>query len=65
MDWSPWGMEPHGLADDVGHLVVLAVVDLEEGVEDAALNGFQAVVDFRNRPVLDDVGGVFEEVAVV
>ena len=58
-------MEPHGLADDVGHLVVLAVVDLEEGMQDAALNGLQAVVDLRNRPVLDDVGGVFEEVVVV
>ena len=59
------GMELHRLADDVGHLVVLAVVDLEERVEDAALDGLQAVVDFGNRPVLDDVGGVFEEVAVV
>ena len=59
------GMEPHGLADDVGHLVVLSVVDLEEGMQDAALDGLQAVVDLRNRPVLDYVGGVFEEVAVV
>ena len=45
------GMELHGLADDVGDLVVLAVIDLEEGVENAALNGLQSVVDFRNSPV--------------
>ena len=59
------GMELHRLADDVGDLVILAVIDLEEGVENAALNGLQSVVDFRNSPVFYDVGGVFEEVPVV
>ena len=58
-------MELHRLADDVGDLVVLAVIDLEEGMENAALNGLQSVVDFRNSPVFYDVGGVFEEVPVV
>ena len=45
------GMELHRLADHVGDLVILAVIDLEEGVENAALNGLQSVVDFRNSPV--------------
>ena len=55
----------HGLSYDIGDLVELAVVDLVQRVEDAALDGFEPVVDVRNRPVPDGVGSVFEEVVVV
>jgi hypothetical protein len=54
----------HAGAHDVGDLVELAVVHLEKGVEDAPLHGLQAVSDVGDRPVLDDIGGVVEEVVV-
>lgn len=37
----------HGIAHDVGHLVVAPVLHLAHGVDDAALNGFETVVDLR------------------
>ena len=55
----------HGLADYIGDLVEFAVVDLVQRVEDAALDGFEPVVDVRNCTVPDGVGGVFEKVVVV
>ena len=55
----------HGLSYYVGDLVEFAVVDFVQCVEDAALDGFEPVVDVRNRTVPDGVGGVFEEVVVV
>ena len=58
------GVVVHGVADDVGGLVGPAVVDAVEHPEDAALDGFEAVVHVGDGPVLDDVGGVVEEVAV-
>ena len=51
-------------ADHVRDLVERAVVHLVERPQDTALDGFQAVVDVRDGAVLDDVGGVLDEVAV-
>jgi hypothetical protein len=45
--------------------VEAAVVHVPEGVEDAALDGLQAVVDVRDGAVEDDVGGVVEEPVAV
>ena len=42
----------------------LPVVHLEEGMQDAALHGLESVVDLRNRPVLDEIGGVLQVVVV-
>ena len=55
----------HRGADDVGDLVKAAVVHVPERVEDAALDGFQAVVDVRDGTVEDDVAGVVEKPVAV
>ena len=59
------GVVAHGGADDVGDFVEASVVHFVEGVEDAALDGFEAVVDVGNGAVEDDVAGVVEEPGVV
>ena len=56
------GVQLHGLADDVGHLVELAVVHLVQGVEDAPLHRLAAVPQVGDGPVDDDVARVLEEV---
>ena len=45
----------HGLAHDVGHLGVAAVVHLGHGVQHAALNRFETVNDVRHGAVQDGV----------
>jgi len=45
------GVELHGVADDVGDLVELAVIHLRQGGEDPALNGFQAVASIKFWPI--------------
>ena len=51
----------HGVADDVGDLVIAAVFELAHGVEDAALDGLEPVVGMGDGPFEDDVAGVVEE----
>ena len=58
------GVVLHAGADDVGHLVELSVVGLEEGVEDPPLHGLEPVLDVGYRAVLDHVGRVVEEILV-
>jgi hypothetical protein len=48
----------------IGDLVELAVVHLEKGMEDAALHGLEAILKIGYGAVLDDIGGVIEEVVV-
>ena len=55
----------HGLPDDVGDFVELAIVHFDEGMEDTALNRFEAVVHMRNGAILDYVGRVFDEVGLI
>ena len=54
-------VELHRGADDVGDLVEATVVHVPKGMEHAALDGLQSVVDMRNRAVENDVAGVVEE----
>ena len=61
----PVRVVPHGLAHHVGYLVELAVVHFEEGVQDAALDRFQTIIDVGDGPVLDHVRGVLDEVVLV
>jgi hypothetical protein len=56
------GVELHGFADHVRHLVVAAVVHLEEGVEKPPLDRLQAVAQLRDRAVQDEVARVLQEV---
>jgi hypothetical protein len=51
----------HRLSDDVSDLVEAAVVHALHGVEDAALDGFQAVIQVGDGALEDDVAGVVEE----
>ncbi len=59
------GMVLHGLAHDVGHLVVAAVVDRLHGVEDAPLHGLQAILDMGHGALQDHVGGVIQKPVLV
>ena len=54
----------HGVADDAGDLGEAAIVLLPHGVEDAALNGLEAVLDGGEGTVADGIGGELEEVVV-
>jgi len=56
------GMELHGLAHHIGHLVETAVVHVEQGLEDAALHRLQPVVDIGNGPLSDDIGGILKKI---
>jgi len=56
-------VELHRLADHVGHLVVAAVVHLEERVQQAALHRLEAVAEVGDGAVEDGVAGVVDEVA--
>ena len=51
----------HRLADDVRHLGVPAVVHLVHRVQDAALDGLQAVHDVRDGALEDHVGRIVQE----
>lgn len=59
------GVVFHGVADDVGDLVVAAVFEFVHGMEDAALNGFEAVIDVGDGAFEDDVGSVIEKPVAV
>ena len=59
------GVVLHGLPDDVGDLVVTAVVDALHGVEDTPLHGLQTVLDMGHGALEDDVRGVVEEPVLV
>ncbi len=61
----PVGMVLHGVAHHVGHLVETSVVGFLEGVEDAALDGFESVIDVRDRALEDDIGSVIQEPVAV
>ena len=55
------GMELHGAAHYVGHLVVSAVVQLLHRVEYAALHGFEPVGAVRHRTFQDYIGGIVQK----
>ena len=40
-------MELHGVSYDVRHFVVSSVIHTLHGVQDAALHGFQTILDMR------------------
>jgi hypothetical protein len=45
----------HGKANDVGYLVETPVIHAEHGVQNAALHGFQPVVNVRHCPFKNHV----------
>ena len=50
----------HGVAHDVGHLVVPPVLQLVHGVQDTALHRFQSVVNIRKSTVQNDIRSVVQ-----
>ena len=54
-------MELHRVAHDVRHLIISAVVHTLHRVKDAALHGFQAVLQMGHGAVEDAVAGIIEE----
>ena len=58
------GVKLHGIADDIGDLYKLPVIIFIQRMKDPALNRLQPVLDIRNGPVADDIGGIGQEVVV-
>ncbi len=55
-------MEAHRPSHRVGDLVEFAVIHLKESMDDSSLNRFEAIHQIGNRPFLDHVGGILQEV---
>ena len=58
-------MELHGVAHDVGHLIISSVVHPLHGVEDATLYGLEAVADMWHGTIQDGVRGVVQKPGLV
>ncbi len=59
------GVELHGVAHDVRHLVVASVVHALHRVQDAPLYGFQSILDVWHGTFQDHVGGIVQKPALV
>ena len=59
------GVELHGVAHDVGHLVVASVFHAAHGVQDASLHGFQSVHDVGHGAFQNDVRGIVQKPVLV
>ena len=59
------GVELHGVADDVCHLVVTSVVHPLHRVKDAALNGLEAVGQMRHSALQNYIRGIVQEPILV
>ena len=57
-------MELHGLANDISDLVKAAILHIEQGLEDAALDRFQTIFNGGNGALPDDIGGVFKKIFI-
>ena len=55
------GMIAHGVTDHIGRFIIAPVLQFVQGMQDAPLDGFEAIVHFRHSPVKDDVTGIFEK----
>ena len=55
----------HRLADNVGYLVVLAVVHCFHRMQDTALNGLQAVLYRRNGSLKNDIRSIVQKPVLV
>ena len=59
------GMVFHRLTYDVGHFVEAPILHLTHGVHEAALNGFQAIIQARNSALQNDITRVVQEVLAI
>ena len=55
----------HGLAHNVGHLVELAVVHGDKGMEYTPLHRLEAVHQIRDCAVADYIGGILQEIIFI
>ena len=58
-------MELHGVAHDVGHLVVSPVVHALHRVQYSALHGFQSVLDMRHGTFENHIRGVVQKPVLI
>ena len=58
-------MELHGVAHDVGHLIISPVVHALHRVKYTPLDGFQSVFDVGNGALQDDIRSVVEEPVLI
>ncbi len=61
----PMRMVLHGLADDIGNLVVPAILNLPHGMKNPALNRLKTVIDMRNSPFENYIGSIIEKPVLV
>jgi hypothetical protein len=59
------GVELHGVAHDVRHLVVASVIEALHRVQDASLHGLQAIVEVRHGTLKDDVRGIVQKPVLI
>ena len=50
---------------DVGHLIISAVVHALHGVQNAALNGLQSVLDMWHGTLQNNIGGIVQEPVLI
>ena len=59
------GVVLHGLAHNVSHLVELAVIHGDKGMEYAPLHRLETVHQIRDSPVADYIGGILQEIIFI
>ena len=57
----PMRMEFHRIADDVGDLVKTPIAHAKKRMQDASLNRFQSVAEFRNRAIQNEIARILDE----
>ena len=58
-------MELHGMAHNVGDLIVTPIVEPPHGMEDTTLHRLESIVDVRHGPLKNHVGGIIQEPILV
>ena len=58
-------MELHGMAHDVGDLIVTPVVEPSHGMKNTTLHRLESIVDVRHGPLKNHVGGIIQEPILV
>ena len=58
------GVQLHSLANDIGDLMVAAVIHIVQSLQEAALDRLQPVFDGGDRPLFYDIGSIFEEIGI-
>ena len=55
----------HCVSDNVGHLIVAAIIQPFHGVQDTTLHRFQSILDMRDSPLQNHVGGIVQKPVLI